>query len=187
MLPDAVSEKLRGRRDPNTLQQYVNEIDADLGSLNDVKLAKIHSQRRANALKAGSRSTVSAVGKESESSPVPAMPTGNVEINKKLDTLISVLSSKNSPQPRGRTTDRPNKGDRASSRERSKSPRGLDPAWEQEGKGCLHCGLKGHNRKNCNKFKKILADNYKFSSCCLQMETSAQEDQCSRGLRSWRR
>ena len=54
------------------------------------------------------------------------------------------------PQPRGRTADRTSKGDRAGSRERSKSPRGLDPAWEQEGKGCFHCGLKGHNKKNCN-------------------------------------
>ena len=159
MLPDPVAEKLRERRDLNTLQQYINEVDADLGRLNDAKLAKLHSQRMANALKAGSRSSVNAVVEEHEPSQTPVMPTGNDEISKKLDTLINVLSAKNSPQPRGRTTDRSSKGDRAGSRERSKSPRGLDPAWEQEGKGCLHCGLKGHNRKNCNKFKKILADN----------------------------
>ena len=61
MLPDAVSEKLRERRDLNTLQQYVNEIVANVGRLKDAELAKIHSQRMANALKAGSRSTVNAV------------------------------------------------------------------------------------------------------------------------------
>ena len=159
MLPPSVSEKLRERRDLVTLQQYINEIDLDLGRLNDAKLAKIHAQRMSNALKSGSRTSVNAVVEE-PTQQVPVQPqnqdvnNGNVEIGKKLDTLISVLTSNN--QQRGRADTRSNSKDR---QQRSKSPRGLDPAWEKEGKGCLHCGAKGHRRRECNKFKKLLADN----------------------------
>ena len=160
MLPESVSHKLRERKDLTTLQQYINEIDADLGRLNDAKLAKIHSQRMTSALKSGSRSPVSALVEEQHESPtVAAASTGSDEINKKLDTLISVLTAKSSPPPRGRRDDKQDNRTRQGSRDRSKSPRGLDPAWEREGKGCLHCGLKGHNRRACMKFKKLLADN----------------------------
>ena len=160
MLPTSVSEKLRERRDLTTLQQYINEIDADLGRLNDARLAKLHAQRMSSALKAGSRSSVNAVVEE-QPPPTP-QPTVSEDIGKKLDTLISVLSS-NGSQQRGRTSgpaDRTSKReDRSASPHRSKSPRGIDPAWEKEGKGCLHCGARGHQRKNCMKFKKLLTDN----------------------------
>ena len=160
MLPAAVAEKLRERKDLSTLQQYINEIDTDLGRLNDTKLAKIHAQRMSSALKSGSRSSINVVVDELPTSPMPAQ-SSNDDIGKKLDTLISVLSARSGSEPRGRTQDRTNSRDKSPRRngERSKSPRGLDPAWEKEGKGCLHCALKGHNRKNCHKFKKLLAEN----------------------------
>ena len=156
MLPSSVSEKLRERRDLTTLQQYINEIDMDLGRLNDAKLARIHAQRMSSSLKTGSRSSVNAVVDDSSNNDTG----GNVndEINKKLDTLISVLS----PKPgatRGRSDDKSQGAKRSDSRERSKSPRGLDPGWAAEGKGCLHCGMRGHKRKECSKFKKLLAEN----------------------------
>ena len=159
MLPPSVSEKLRERRDLNTLQQYINEVDADLGRLNDAKLARLHAQRMSSALRSGSRSSINALVEESQ--PAPVQPSNqntnaNDEISKKLDTLISALTSNDRAQPRGRQTDR---SQRAASPARSKSPRGIDPAWEKEGHGCLHCGAQGHQRKNCNKFKKLLADN----------------------------
>ena len=156
MLPPSVSEKLRERRDLVSLQQYINEIDLDLGRLNDAKLAKIHAQRMSNALKPGSRTSVNAVIEEpTQSVPVHQdMNDGNVEIVKKLDTLIAALTNNN--QPRGRADTRSSSKDR---QQRSKSPRGIDPAWEKEGKGCLHCGAKGHKRRECHKFKKLLADN----------------------------
>ena len=161
MLPDSVSSKLRERKDLHSLQQYINEVDADLGRLNDAKLAKIHSQRMASALRTGSRSSVSAIMEDHHESPViAAAPTGNEEISKKLDTLISVMTaSKPNIPPRGRRDDKSDNRGRGNSPARSKSPRGIDPAWEAEGKGCLHCGAQGHNRRNCMKFKKILADN----------------------------
>ena len=165
MLPPSVSEKIRERRDLVTLQQYINEIDVDLGRLNDAKLAKIHAQRMTNSLKPGSRTSVNAVVEEtSQSGPVSSsnqdMTNGNSEISKKLDTLIAVLTSSNQSrgrdQSRGRTDTRSNSRDRP---QRSKSPRGIDPAWEKEGKGCLHCAIKGHRRKECMKFKKLLEEN----------------------------
>ena len=157
MLPTSVSEKLRERKDLHTLQSYIDEVDADLGRLNDARLAKIQAQRMNNALKAGSRTPVNAVVEEPSDSTTPQpsqSTTGNEEITKKLDTLISVMSSNATRDPRGRQVNaiRDN-------RARSKSPRGIDPAWEKEGKGCLHCGGRGHKRKECNKFKKLLADN----------------------------
>ena len=158
MVPGSVAEKLRERKDLNTLQQYIDEINADLGRLNDTKLAKIHAQRMTAALKSGSRSSVNAITEEEQHAPATLVPTANDDINKKLDTLISVLTAQQSGQ-RGRPTERPGNRDRSTSRDRPKSPRGIDPAWAKEGKGCLHCGLKGHNRKECNKFKKLLAEN----------------------------
>ena len=64
MLPETVAHKLRERKDLNTLQQYINEVDADLGRLNDAKLAKLHQQRMSTALRAGSRSPVNALVEE---------------------------------------------------------------------------------------------------------------------------
>ena len=60
MLPESVAHKLRERKDPNTLQQYIDEVDSDLGRLNDSKLAKLHQQQVSTALGAGSRSPVNA-------------------------------------------------------------------------------------------------------------------------------
>ena len=160
MLPESVAAKLRERKDLVTLQQYINEIDVDLGRMNDAKLAKMHAQRMSTSLRSGSRSSVNVIAEEQpESAPHASAKTENEEISKKLDTLISVLSAKNSPPPRGRPTDRTGRDTRPGSRDRSKSPRGIDPAWEKEGKGCLHCAMKGHVRKNCHKFKKLLAEN----------------------------
>lgn len=157
MLPDIVSSKLRERRDLSTLQQYIDEVTSDLGRLNDAKLAKIHMQRMSTALKSGSRTSVNAVTEESPEPPRHE-PNGNDEISKKLDTLISALSA-NHAQPRGRQPQRDKSPGRPGNRDRSKSPRGLDPAWEAEGKGCLHCAAKGHKRRECNKFKKLLSEN----------------------------
>ena len=159
MLPPSVSEKLRERRDLVSLHQYINEIDLDLGRLNDARLAKIHAQRMSNALKPGSRTSVNAVVEE-PASPMTSQNSnqdannGNYDIGKKLDTLIAALTNNN--QSRGRSDARSSSKDR---QQRSKSPRGIDPAWEKEGKGCLHCGAKGHKRRECNKFKKLLAEN----------------------------
>ena len=158
MLPNSVSEKLRERKDLTTLQHYINEVDADLGRLNDARLAKIQAQRMTNALKSGSRTPVSAMVEDpvepTHSPPSQNNSNGNDELSKKLDALIAAVTSNGPPQPRGRTANQSR-----DSRQRSKSPRGIDPAWEKEGKGCLHCGSRGHKRKECNKFKKLLADN----------------------------
>ena len=131
MLPPSVSEKLRERRDLSTLKEYINEIDSDLGRLNDAKLARLHSQRMSSALKSGSRSSVNSVVEEhpeAETSASVPKNNGNEEIGRKLDTLISVLTSKaqqSAPQ-RGRRDDR--RDDKSKQdRGRSKSPRGLDP------------------------------------------------------------
>ena len=157
MLPESVAHKLHERKDLNSLQQYIDEVDSDLGRLNDAKLAKLHHQRMSTALRAGSRSPVNTLVEELPETPRETSPsTGSQELNQKLDMLVSVLSAKNNAPPRGRRDDN---SARNGGRERSKSPRGIDPAWEQEGKGCLHCGMKGHQRKLCNKFKKLLADN----------------------------
>ena len=160
MLSPSVSEKLRERRDLTTLQQYINEVDADLGRLNDAKLAKVHAQRMSSALKSGSKSSMNALVEEPQPAPVQtSTQSSNDDLSKKLDTLISALTSNDRAQPRGRQTDRNDRNQRGTSPGRSKSPRGIDPAWEKEGNGCLHCGAQGHQRKTCNKFKKVLADN----------------------------
>ena len=158
MLPVSASEKLRERKDLITLQSYINEVDTDLSRLNDARLAKIQAQRMSTALKSGSRSPVNAVIEE-QSGPAPPLPghmtNGNDEIGKKLDTLMSALTTGSNVQPRSRNNN-PSNNNRTA---RSKSPRGLDPAWEREGNGCLHCALKGNRRKACITFKKLLADN----------------------------
>ena len=107
MLPPSISEKLRERRDLVSLQQYIHEIDLDLGRLNDSKLVKIHAQRMSNALKPGSRTSVNAaIEEQTQSVPVHQdMNDGNVEIVKKLDTLIAALINNN--QPRGRAEEDP--------------------------------------------------------------------------------
>ena len=89
MLPTGVSEKLRERKDLNTLQSHIDEVDAYFGKLNNSELPRIHAQRMSNALKYASRSSIKAVVEEpQEPEQVSSNHTnaGNVEIGQKLDT-----------------------------------------------------------------------------------------------------
>ena len=95
MLPTSVSEKLRERKGLSTLQSYIDEVDADLGRLNDARLAKIQAQRMTNALRSGSRTPVSAVVEEPSDS-TPSQPSqntiGNEDISKKHFDVSHVVS-----------------------------------------------------------------------------------------------
>ena len=111
MLPTALSAKLRERKDLSTLQQYIDEVNGDLGRLNDGHLARIQSQRMKNTLQHGPKNPANVVmegycDKESHSCEVP--PTASSaqdELSKKLDGLIAALAEAKG-KGRGRGNDR---------------------------------------------------------------------------------
>ena len=156
MLPPAVAEKLRERKDISTLQEYINEINGDLGRLNDARLAKVNAQRMKTTLLHGAKNAVNVLVEEPlEQGFDEKPPNVQDEISKKLDGLIAVLTKQNS-ESRGRSAERRD-GKRT---DRTKSPRagsprskGPDPRF----KGCLHCGDEKHFRRDCPEFKALLA------------------------------
>ena len=159
MLPNVLSSKLRERKDLSTLQQYIDEVNGDLGRLNDGHLARIQSQRMKNSLQHGPKNPVNAVveehrdhGPHSSEGPTTTS-SAHDELSKKLDGLIAALND-NKGQGRGRGTDR----DRSPGpKARSASPRDRRP--DSRFKGCLHCGDTNHFRRDCPEFKEILKKN----------------------------
>ena len=154
MLPASVSEKLRERRDLQTLQDYINEVNSDLGRLNDSRLAKVQAQRMKNNLHQGPKNPVHAVMREDEQNEEnPSSQTNpHDELSKKLDGLIAALNQKPQGPTRGRRDDKGNG---------TRSPRSGSPKNRPDSrfKGCLHCGDPDHFRRDCPDFKAILAKN----------------------------
>ena len=155
MLPHSVSEKLCERRDLRILQDYINEINNDLGRLNDARLAKVQAQRMKSALHQGPKNPVHAITKEEEvqieSSP-PGRASPHEERTQKLDGFIAALNQKSQGQNRGRREEKGNG---------TRSPRSGSPKNRPDSrfKGCLHCGDPDHFRRDCPEFKSILAKN----------------------------
>ena len=152
MLPTAVAEKLRERRDLTSLQAYIDEVNGDLGRLNDARLAKVQAQRMKSTLHQGPKNPVHAVLK-TEDEEEPAAPTSeHCELSKKLDGLIAVLTSQRTQQPRGRGNEKTSG---------TRSPRSGSPKNRPDSrfKGCLHCGDADHFRRECPEFKALLKTN----------------------------
>ena len=69
----------------------------------------------------------------------------------KLDSLVAALNNSNRGRPAGGSAQR-TRNTSPGSRSALGRP---DPKFE----GCWNCGAKGHSRRQCEKFKKLLADN----------------------------
>ena len=158
MLPNNVQNDVRSHPELTTLQSIIDHVLKDLGRYNDARIAKLHSNRLRTLLHNGIKSPVHAVveptqpghttttDSTSDSSPL------NV-ITSKLDGLIAALNQSNGNRSRAAS---PNgRGTRANSPGRSSNLARPDPKFE----GCWHCKEKGHSRRDCPAFKKILKEN----------------------------
>ena len=149
---------MRSHPELTTLQSIIDHVLKDLGRYNDARIAKLHSNRLRTLLHNGIKSPVNAVVEPNQaehpnktdsthdSSPLNA-------ITEKLDGLIAALNQSNGNRsransPNGRPT-------RTNSPGRSSNLARPDPKYE----GCWHCKGKGHSRRDCPDFKKILKEN----------------------------
>ena len=156
MLPHAIAEKLRERRDISTLQEYINGIHGDIGRLNDARLAKVHAQRMKTTLASGAKNPIHAVvgNDDSHAREEPNKSPPDV-ISKTLDGLIAALATQ-AQNPRGGGTDRGDRGKDGTKSPRSGSPKGRP---DSRFKGCLHCGDPDHFRRDCPEFNALISKN----------------------------
>ena len=150
--------KIACKKDPTckkgTWEDVWSWVKEETRDLNDGRLAHVQAgQRTADIRK-----------KQGASSYIAAATDIPDSFKKEFDKLKQVYAAlqkqqreQRTQQPRGRTP--PGRARTPPGRARSSSPRRMGPDARWNEGACWECGRKGHPRKQCPKFLKVLSDN----------------------------
>ena len=156
ILPIEIRDEVKKQRDlQGSLQKQIDHVYVSLDTHLDDRLSRWNLSKLQSQLKGRQKNTTGINSVEVESSvpapPVPDMATMQANIER----IVAAAMSSNNGQ-RGRTNARSPAGSRSGSAGSNRAGRKIpSPTF----KGCWCCGDEKHSRRDCPKFKKIIADN----------------------------